>query len=154
LSARINRLVCSNVDPGKFITFFYALVDMKRRRLIYTNAGHNVPVLMRRDGSAIQLAEGGLVFGFSSASVYQTDLLELTPGDRLVLFTDGISEARNADGDEFGNERLIDLISAGRQLSAAGLQEAVFTSVTSFAGGSFQDDATMVVLGVNVAMSE
>jgi sigma-B regulation protein RsbU (phosphoserine phosphatase) len=148
LCVQINRLVCGNVDPGKLITFCYALVDLQRRQVTYANAGHNAPILVRRNGESVRLTAGGLVFGFSAASTYEQGRLELLPGDRLILYTDGLSEARNAQGIEFGEDRLRDLISANRALGAVELQQQLLTAIGLFAGDRLQDDATMVVLAL------
>jgi sigma-B regulation protein RsbU (phosphoserine phosphatase) len=148
LCAQVNRLICDNVDPGKFITFFYALIDTKLHRLVYANAGHNAPILMRRNGVVAQLTKGGPVLGISPVFQYKMGAVDLLPGDRLVLFTDGIPEARNDAGEEFGDDRLLDVTQTSRGLSALGLQEKIMNAVTEFAGESFQDDATLMILAV------
>jgi sigma-B regulation protein RsbU (phosphoserine phosphatase) len=146
LCVQVNRLICGNVDPGKFITFFYGIVQTKEQRLIYANAGHNAPILIGRDGQTTQLTKGGPLLGISSAFKYRLGIVDLTPGDRLVLFTDGIPEARNSEGEEFGEDRLLELIKSCKGLRASALQEEIMAGVANFSGGVFQDDATLVIL--------
>src|SRR5262249_29175522 len=108
--ARLNSFVCGTVSSNKFITFFYALMDMEARTLRYANAGHNPPILARRDGSWTRLSEGGVVLGVLSDRRYSQGEVTLSPGDRLLLYTDGLSEAHNATGEEFGERRLIEMV--------------------------------------------
>ena len=145
---KVNRVVCSNTAEDRFITFFYCVLDSDNRKLIYANAGHNAPIIARKDGSALRLEEGGSVLGpFPEWSFTQGEI-ELEAGDRVLLFTDGITEVRDSHGEEFSEERLINLLIENRELDAYALQTAVMTSVAEFSGGDFQDDATLIVLAV------
>jgi serine phosphatase RsbU (regulator of sigma subunit)/FixJ family two-component response regulator len=146
--AKVNQIISHNIAPGKFITFFYCLLDGATKRLVYTNAGHNAPILLRRDGSLVRLQEGGTALGLFDDWTYLQDEAELASGDRLVLFTDGVTEVRNSDGEEFGERRLINLLVENRELSAARLQQEILNAVTEFSGGDFQDDATLIVMAV------
>jgi serine phosphatase RsbU (regulator of sigma subunit) len=149
LMAKANRVMWRNTTEDKFITLFYALVDAERRTLQFTNAGHNAPVLTRRDGSQVRLEEGGLIVGAFQDSTYGQGQIELQPGDRLVLFTDGITEAANGEEEEFGDRRLVEACLRGRQLSAEALHHSLFDNVAEFCGGEFEDDATVVVVAVS-----
>jgi sigma-B regulation protein RsbU (phosphoserine phosphatase) len=149
LCTRLNQLVCSNTPADKFITFFYGLIDAAKRKLVYSNAGHNSPILLRRDGSSIRLPEGGAALGIFPEWRYETGEVQLTAGDRLVLFTDGVTEAMNPQGEEFGEERLLALMTADPELGAAELQERILHAVTEFSSGDLQDDATLIVMAVN-----
>jgi sigma-B regulation protein RsbU (phosphoserine phosphatase) len=145
---RVNRLLCRNVDAGKFITFCYVVVDTRARTVAFANAGHNPPLVAGRDGSLRRLSATGSVLGVSAEWGHTTGVLALAPGDRLVGFTDGITEARRSDDDEFGEARLIDVLRATTDRSADETAEAIMAATTAWAGGAPQDDATVVVIGV------
>jgi len=147
LCDKVRNIVAGNLAGGTFITFFYALLDADTRTLTYCNAGHNPPLLVRGDGVVERLATGGSVLGrlFRDES-YEEATVTLAPGDRVVLFTDGVSEARRA-GEDFGDERLIDVVRSNRELPAEELQEKIVEAITTFTSGSFGDDVTLVVIG-------
>jgi sigma-B regulation protein RsbU (phosphoserine phosphatase) len=147
LCAKANQLIAGNVAPGKYITFFYAIVDTARMTLDYCNAGHNPPILRRRDGAIERLGEGGPVLGVLPGATYAAGAAELRSGDCLVLYTDGISEAFNAADEEFGEERLIGALDqpAGR---AEESRQRIMAAVTKFSNGNFHDDATMMIVSM------
>ena len=146
LCERVRRVVVSSLSGGRFVTFFYATVDAAAKRLRWTNAGHNAPVLARADGSIVRLEEGGPAFTRLFRTPYEEREIELTPGDRLVLFTDGVSEA--SDGvDMFTEERIAEL-AAATDASAAELQQVIVDAATTFARGEVEDDLTLVVVRV------
>jgi sigma-B regulation protein RsbU (phosphoserine phosphatase) len=146
--AKVNRIICDNVSPQKFITAFYGLLDGAANRLVFTNAGHNAPILARRDGSWLRLGEGGVPLGLFPDWDYGRGEVQFAAGDRLVLFTDGVTEASSAAGEEFGEERLVTVLLENRHLSAGKLQEKILAEVAKFSGGRFEDDATLVVVAV------
>jgi serine phosphatase RsbU (regulator of sigma subunit) len=146
LCEQVNRLVLNNIDQGKFITFFYGLVDAKTKRLTYANAGHNPPIMLRRDGTVLRLDEGGAVLGVFEDSKYLQREIDLGPADRLLLFTDGVSEAQDSVGVQFGEERLIQLLKGNIDLGAADLQRKVIKTVSEFSYGIFHDDVTVVAM--------
>jgi sigma-B regulation protein RsbU (phosphoserine phosphatase) len=148
LCGSVNRLLCRNVATGKFVTFCYGQLDLERRTLAYANAGHNPPLLVRRRGVVERLTAGGTPLGVFADAAYEQDLVALEPGDRLVLFTDGITEAQKEDGEDFGDARLVAEALAHRDESAAALQRTLFDAVTAFTGGVFQDDATLIVIAL------
>jgi sigma-B regulation protein RsbU (phosphoserine phosphatase) len=141
--------VCNNTADDKFITFFYGLLDARAGVLCYSNAGHNPPILVRLDGSAIRLAEGGPVLGVFSDWTCQSSKVSLESGDRVLLFTDGVTEVQSPSGEEFGERRLTDLLTRNRTLGAAQLQERIMDAVGEFSNGDFLDDATIIVMAVN-----
>jgi sigma-B regulation protein RsbU (phosphoserine phosphatase) len=148
LCARLNSIVCRNTDSDRFITFFYAQLDGPSRRLAYVNAGHNPPFVIRSDGSHERLRVGGAVLGVFDSRNYELGSAQLLPGDRVVLFTDGVTEACNRSGEEFGEVRLLRLLEDHRTLSADELQRKILAVVAEFSGGRWQDDATLLVLAV------
>jgi sigma-B regulation protein RsbU (phosphoserine phosphatase) len=149
LCGRINRIVAGNLGSGKFITFFYGVLDSARRRFSYTNAGHCEPILVRRNGECVRVNHGGVVLGVFPDWTYHEQHVDLAPGDRLVLFTDGITEIVNADDEEFGEERLMELLQADHALDAEAMQKRVMAAVAEFSGGKFHDDATLIVTAVD-----
>src|SRR5215472_577358 len=111
LCNRVNEIISANSVPGKFITFFYCVVDLEQKRITYTNAGHNWPILARAAGTCERLSTDDVVLGTLRQWHYRQHQLQLRSGDRLVLFTDGITECANGDSVEFGEERLLGLVS-------------------------------------------
>lgn len=156
---RLNGLVRRNMTEDRFITLFYAHLDGPQRKLCYTNAGHNAPILAHADGSCERLNQGGGVLG-AFEQRYGMGVQQLAPGDRLVLFTDGMTEASapvasggrvqsgEPDGDEFGEARLIELIVARRGETPEQLQKAIVAAVGEHCRGRWSDDATLIVLAV------
>ncbi len=148
LCGRINRIVAANVGSGKFITFFYGVLDSARRRFSYTNAGHCEPILVRKNGECVRVNHGGVVLGVFPDWSYKEQYVDLESGDRLVLFTDGITEIANAADEEFGEERLMEVLRTNRTLDAEAMQKRVMGAIAEFSGGNFQDDATLIVTAV------
>lgn len=148
LCLRVNRILCGHIGDGRFITFFYGLVNAATGTLTYANAGHLPPILVRRDGTVERLTEGGPVLGVLPDAAYGQATTTVGAGDRLVLYTDGITEACNDADEEFGDERLLDTIAAHRGCGAAALQERVEEAVARFSGRRSQDDATIIVLAM------
>jgi phosphoserine phosphatase RsbU/P len=146
LCHRLNRILCEIAPVGKFVSFFYAVLDSKDNRLTYCNAGHNPPVLVGADGMANELNAAGAVLGQFPDWVYEQSELQLRPGDTLLLFTDGMVEACNQQEEEFGEERLIGIARENRGESAVALQKLLTLAAAKHCGGRFQDDASMIVL--------
>lgn len=144
---KLNKFFCANIASGKFVTFFYAVLDANSRTLTYENAGHSPGHLLRRDGTAETLQGGGAVLGALPDWTYQSYTAQLQPGDILLLSTDGITEAENAQVEEFGDERLLQAARA-RGGSALEIQRVIMQQVTAFCGGNFRDDATLLVLRI------
>jgi sigma-B regulation protein RsbU (phosphoserine phosphatase) len=145
---RTNDVLCANIATGKFVTFFYAVLDTKQRTLHYCNAGHPYPLLVSAD-SLRQLALGGPVLGVFPSWEYQDAVAELRSGDRLFLFTDGITEASESDGQEFGDESVAAFAQSHRRQSASELNRRLLAQVTNFCHSQFQDDVTLLVVAVN-----
>jgi sigma-B regulation protein RsbU (phosphoserine phosphatase) len=151
LCDNVNRAVCKTISCEKFITFFYAVVDSQANRLTYTNAGHNPPLIAGRDGACRGLETGGAVLDVFADASYEQASTELLPGDRQVMFTDGITEAADSIGHEFGEERLVALLGEHPAASAAELRDAIIQDVTQFCRGDFADDVTLLIVADRAA---
>ena len=148
LCEKVNSILCKNPVAGRFITFFYGILDLKTKSLVYCNAGHNAPILHRHHGSFARLEKGGPVLAEFPEQVYEQGCTQLGAGDRLLLFTDGVSEARSAAGDDFGEQRLLEVMSAHRGLGALELRRKLLQNVHEFSELPLHDDATLLVLAV------
>jgi phosphoserine phosphatase RsbU/P len=148
LVTQVNRIISQNVTENKFITFFYGVVDTVSQRLTYTNAGHNAPLLMRRNNHARSLTEGGVLLGVLSDYQYSQATIELIPGDLLLLYTDGISEAANAEGEEFGAQSLWELGQNALGLDASTVLQRITQAVSEFHHAPERDDRSMIVMKV------
>ena len=144
----VNRAICRNIAPDRFVTFFYALLDAGTKQMTYVNAGHNSPMVMRRDGTCIRLGEGGDVLGLFPEGRYKQGEVVLQTGDRILLFTDGLTEALNTGEEEFGEQRLQALLGEHDERGADSLKEKIRRSVSDFCGDVFADDATFIVMVV------
>ena len=143
----INGQLCRSTDANRFATLFLALYEDESRELRYTNAGHNAPLLVRADGSMEQLTIGGTVVGAFDWARYTEARTTLAAGDLLLIYSDGISEAQNHVGEEYGEERLARLALANRDKSADELRHLIFTEVDNWTGGEERgDDQTVVIL--------
>jgi sigma-B regulation protein RsbU (phosphoserine phosphatase) len=150
LCGRVNSVLCSNIAIGKFVTLFYGILDAAAGTLRYTNAGHLAPILVSASGQVQQLSSNGALLGVFPQWKFEEATLEMTPGDRLVLFTDGITEAMKPDGEEFGEERLVSLTRDLAEQSPLSLQCRLLSDVKKFCDSQLHDDATLVVVGAMV----
>jgi sigma-B regulation protein RsbU (phosphoserine phosphatase) len=148
LCEKLNNLVCRNIAADRFITFVYAHLDGQSRRLSYANAGHNAPIVLHRDGTHERLDTGGGVLGIFKQQSFEAGTFQLAPGDRIVLYTDGVTEAHDGTGTEFGDSRLIEVLQDCRDADSQIAQEKIFSTVEQFCGGNWEDDATLIVLSV------
>jgi sigma-B regulation protein RsbU (phosphoserine phosphatase) len=149
LLGRLNDLLRDNVRTGTFVTLFLGALDPDGRRLVFSNAGHNPPILMRPDGSFDRLFGGGPVLGVLPDSAYEAHEITVATGDRLVMYTDGLTERADDKGEEYGEARLLDVLRANRQLGAAGLRDAIVADVTAFSTSAFEDDLTVLVAAIS-----
>lgn len=146
---QVNRILCGHIAEGRFISFFYCLLDEEVAALTYSNAGHYPPILVRSDGCVERLDVGGAVLGVFPEGTYEQGQTSLRDGDRLLFYTDGITDVTNPGGEEFGEARLLDLAMANRSCSAPALQARLAAAVSQFSNNSFVDDATLIVLAVD-----
>jgi sigma-B regulation protein RsbU (phosphoserine phosphatase) len=146
LCHRLNGFLCEIAPVGKFVSFFYAVLDSEDNRLTYSNAGHNPPILIRASGGASELNAAGAVLGQFPDWVYEQSELQMGSGDTLILFTDGMVEAHNQHQDPFGEERLTQIAQQNLNVGAAALEKLLTSAASSHCGGRFQDDASLIVL--------
>jgi serine phosphatase RsbU (regulator of sigma subunit) len=144
---RLNRGLAATCPGNRFITFFLGLLDPPGGELRYVNAGHNPPFLLRRSGEVLTLAEGGPVLGLFSGMNYGEARCSLEPGDLLLLYSDGVTEAVSPADEEFGEQRLIDLVASLPGVPAAAVVEAIRAAVESWSAGQPPaDDITVVAV--------
>jgi sigma-B regulation protein RsbU (phosphoserine phosphatase) len=142
-----NNLAVQNTDIDTFITAVYGVLDIEGKTFTYSNAGHNPPFLVRADDTTELLDKGGLVLGWMNDVPYEEGIVHLRPNDRIVMFTDGVTEAMNANEDEFGGKRLLSAICEDKTLSAETLGHKIVQRVKSFsAADRQQDDITLVII--------
>jgi sigma-B regulation protein RsbU (phosphoserine phosphatase) len=143
---RLNKATCATCPSNRFITFFFSVLDAVSGDLRFANAGHNPPILLRASGEARMLEGGGPVLGVISIAPYSEQSASLAPGDLLVLYSDGVTEANNPDFDEFGEERFIRALSENRARTAREIVDAVTAALKEFTAGAPQaDDITLLV---------
>ena len=144
---KINTLIYDNTPTELFITFFMTSIDTAADRIKYVNAGHNPPILVRSDGRIERLSEGGLLFGVMRNAEYVEGITDFNSGDTLLLYTDGVSEAMNADEEEFGEDRIISVISENRAKNSEELLHEIERSIEEFHGSSkYSDDFTLLAV--------
>ena len=143
--ASANEVICSEIGPGKFISMSYVVVDGRSGRVAGASAGHPAPRIVLADGSTQPLEAHGLVLGIDGGQEYAESHAELPLGASLVLYTDGVVEARRS-GELYGDDRLDALLAERRDLSAAALASAVAEDAREFAGGDLSDDLAVVVI--------
>jgi phosphoserine phosphatase RsbU/P len=150
LVAQVNESLAESTDPSKFATFFYAVYDSATRVLRYVNAGHNPPLVLRAGTTLVsRLRPTGMALGFDRGAVYGEGRETLAPGDLLLAFTDGLTEALNEAGEEFGEARTAGLLVGNRHLAASDLQRLAMAELEAFCGHAPQhDDVTIVVARV------
>jgi Serine phosphatase RsbU, regulator of sigma subunit len=145
--AKVNYLLWESIERHQFVTTFYGVLDASNRTLAYSNAGHNPPLLMYADGSAHFIERGGLPLGMFRDTRYYEYYLALEPGHMLVLYTDGVTEASNSEGEEYGLERLEARVREGRHLGARELIDFIHTGVVDYTGGhGTDDDITLFII--------
>jgi len=149
VATSVNRLLCRNIAVGKFVSFCYLVIDRSRGLLTFANAGHNPPLIVRGGGEAARLISGGMVLGVMPDATYDQLDVAIAPGDRLILYTDGIVDAENASGEDYGEHRLSRVAAAHSTGTPQQILDAIFADVSSFAAGRFEDDATLIVAAID-----
>jgi serine phosphatase RsbU (regulator of sigma subunit)/pSer/pThr/pTyr-binding forkhead associated (FHA) protein len=146
LMTRLNRITTESCPSNRFISFFFSVLNPVSGELVYSNAGHNPPLLIRANGTVETLEGGGLILGVFGMAQYESRSCRFSPGDVLVLFSDGVTEALNPANEEFGDDRLVELLRRNRGRSAEEVISTVTEAVNVFAAGApAADDLTLVV---------
>jgi sigma-B regulation protein RsbU (phosphoserine phosphatase) len=144
--SRLNRLMAANCPSNRFITLFFAVLDPAAGSMMYSNAGHNPPIVVRNSGEVELLTEGGMVLGLLPAASYRAGCCDACSGDMLVLYSDGITEAVNPSGEEFGEEQLTRLVVDNRARRASEVAEEILRSLAGWtAGKPATDDVTLLI---------
>jgi phosphoserine phosphatase RsbU/P len=142
----VNRYLVDSTPANRFVTLFYAELDPKNGSLAFLNAGHNPPLICHAGGTMEQLAAGGLPLGIMANADFREGKTRLHPGDVLVIYSDGVSEAVNPKGEEFGPTRLYETVSRNLDASAAGIRDRIESALTKFCQGTpAADDITLVI---------
>src|SRR5437867_3534459 len=143
----VNRYLVESIPPNRFVTLFYAELDPEKGSLSFLNAGHNPPLIVHAGGTMEQLASGGLPLGILADADFREGRTKLYPGDVLVIYSDGVSEAVNPNGEEFGATRLYEVVSKNLDASAAGIRDRIESALTKFCQGTpAADDITLVII--------
>ena len=147
----VNDLLQERNEAGMFVTLFYGVYDPSSGTLTYANGGHDSPLIVSSDGSSILIpSTGGIALGVVPGLEYEQTSVTLAPNDTLVLYTDGVTEAMNIDGEQFGMGRLIGIFKGGPPMNSEEVAQAVLDAVREFAGDASQsDDITCLVLHRN-----
>ena len=143
----VNKYLSENTPANRFVTLFLAELDLTSGKLNYINAGHNPPLIARMDGQVQQLDSGGFPLGIIPMAEYEIGEMQLQPGESLVIYSDGVSEANNLKGDEFGMERLEEVIKQNIKSSASGLRDKIESALSAFTQTApANDDITIVIV--------
>jgi sigma-B regulation protein RsbU (phosphoserine phosphatase) len=143
----VNQYLAENTPSNRFVTLFYAELDPETGALAFLNAGHNPPLIVHAAGTVEQLASGGLPLGINPLAEYKEGRTQLHPGDVLVIYSDGVSESYNPEGEEFGTARLWEVVSRHMDSSAAGIRDRIESALTKFSQGTpAADDITLVIV--------
>jgi sigma-B regulation protein RsbU (phosphoserine phosphatase) len=142
-----NTRILLDSRSSMFVTVFYAILDPASGILCYCNAGHNPPYLLRNNAEPQPLRKTGIPLGIVHDTIWTAETVRLEPGDMLVLYTDGVSEAQNSNGEFFDTERLLDAARNYRERTALAVQEAILAAIDGFVGDAPQfDDLTVMAL--------
>lgn len=143
----VNRYLADNIPSNRFVTLFYAELDPVSGALSFLNAGHNPPLIVHAAGTVEQLASGGLPLGIKADAEYREGRTTMQHGDVLVIYSDGVTEAADPKGEEFGPTRLYEVVSRNVEASAAGIRDRIESALTKFSQGTqAADDITLVIV--------
>ena len=145
----VNRQVYGSSLDNRYATLFYGIFEQTTQTLRYVNAGHNPPLVIRQDGSIVRLETGGGPVGLFPNENYQEGAIHLNSGDMILAYTDGVTEATDPDGGEWGEEGVRQAAVASATRNADQIVHAIFSSMDAFSRGCQSDDATVVALHVH-----
>jgi sigma-B regulation protein RsbU (phosphoserine phosphatase) len=138
-----------STSPEQYATFFYGVIDQKNNSLIYSNAGHNYPILLNEEGNIRLLKKGGMALGFLENFEYEEESIKLKKGDIIIFYTDGVTEALNLSEKEFSEDKLVKLVQSIKDLSADEIKNSIYQELLNFTEEVCQyDDITLLVLKV------
>jgi sigma-B regulation protein RsbU (phosphoserine phosphatase) len=144
---KVNRLLHESTERDRFVTAFYGVLDWRNSMIIFSNAGHNPPMVIRADGTVEELTEGGVALGVLEDTQYEERPVALYPGDVVVMYTDGISEAEDEHGEQFDPARIEQVVRANPTHTARELMQDIVAAVLDWAGEKGPgDDLTLIVL--------
>jgi sigma-B regulation protein RsbU (phosphoserine phosphatase) len=150
IAGAVNDMILSDSRTRKLMSMFLAVIQDRERVLHYINAGHVLPVVLRKDGEIVLLSEGGMVLGVLPDIPFKRGRIELVPGDIVAAYTDGITEAMDDNGEQYGLERLIEMVRLKQNAPASEIVEAILADVAHFSdGGLHEDDCVMLILKVS-----
>ena len=145
--ARLNNLLEEATTSGYFATFWFGIINVAGNELTYCNAGHNTPILLRKNKSVEYLDKGGMLLGFLPYQSYVQDKISFNSGDYLVLYTDGVTEIKNGDEKEFGEKRLVSVLKKNHAKSPVEMKNEILKTVREFSGKiEFDDDITLIII--------
>jgi len=145
--AKVNYLLWESIENNQFVTAFYGVLDATNKTLSYANAGHNPPLLMEKDGRARFIERGGLPLGMFKDARYYEYYLPVETGQILLLYTDGVTEATNPEGEEYGRENLERIVREHRDKGASDLIKLIYADMLEWTGGrGATDDVTFIVV--------
>ena len=146
LMSRLDQSVSVNAPANRFITMFFGVIDPAKGELTYCNAGHNPPLVIRASGEVDRLPAKGTVLGIFPEIGYEQQSIAFESGDMIAIYSDGITEAENSDGDDYGEDRLAEMLVANKDLGAVAIIDAVLEHLSEFTNAApFEDDVTLLV---------
>jgi sigma-B regulation protein RsbU (phosphoserine phosphatase) len=152
---KVNNLLFESTEPDIYVTAVYGVLDIKNKIFTFANAGHNPPLLRHANGKMENLTQGGMALGAFENSKYEERPIKLNPGDIIVLYTDGVTETKNAQDEEFGTQRLKQVINDSSSMKAKEIRESIHDAVKDFTSSSSQeDDLTLVVIKVEKPVND
>jgi sigma-B regulation protein RsbU (phosphoserine phosphatase) len=144
---KVNNLLYESVRSGSFVSAVYGVLDSKNHVLTFCNCGHNLPIVLKSNDEVEYLREGGQLFGVTPNVEYEERPIYLRPNDIVVLYTDGVTEVFNSEGEEFGMDGVIDILRQNRDKPSSEIQQAIYDAVLQFASSEHVfDDLTMIVI--------